>query len=114
MEERQGTGELVVIRLAEVEGIASFATRIESFVRAGIYRFVLDLSSVAVVNSTLLGVFVKTRISATDKGGDFVLVNPSEFVSKAIRILGLEELFTVAADVPSAVADLWPSAEGNG
>jgi len=108
MEKKKGTGELVVIRLADIEGIAKFAARIESFVKAGIVRFVLDLDSVAVVNSTLLGVFVKTRIAATDQGGDLVLVNPSEFVSKALRVLGLSELFTVAPDVPTAVAGLWP------
>ncbi|MHC5012556.1 MAG: STAS domain-containing protein [Planctomycetota bacterium] len=108
MDERQGTGELIVIRLAEVEGIAEFASRIEGFVRAGIVRFVIDLGSVAVVNSTLLGVFVKTRIAATAKGGNVVLVNPSEFVAKALGLLGLDELFTIAPDVPTAVAGLWP------
>ena len=54
----------------------------------------------------------ETRIAATEKGGDLVLVNPSEFVSKALRMLGLDEIFTVASDVPSAVAGLWPEEAG--
>jgi anti-anti-sigma factor len=88
MDKRKGMGELVVIRLSEIEGIATFTARIEGFVKVGIVKFVLDLSSVAVVNSSLLGLFVKTRNSVADQGGDLVLVNPSDFVSRALSILG--------------------------
>jgi len=105
---KKGTGDAVLIRLAEYEDLAALAGRIDALLRAGVARYVFDLDSVAVVNSTLLGVFVKTRNAVVEEGGDVLLARPSEFVAKILATTGLDQVFTIAADVHDAVDRIWP------
>jgi anti-anti-sigma factor len=108
MNQAEGTGEILLIRLSEWKTHESFADRIDHVIESGIIRIVLDLHQVAIVNSTMLGLFVKTRNAVKARGGDFVLVEPSEFISKTLEVLGLMELFTVVAECDTAVKHFWP------
>jgi anti-anti-sigma factor len=107
MKTGKGTGEVVLLRLSAYGDMPAFVTRIDGLVESGIVRFVLDLDSVAIVNSTLLGFFVKTRNALREREGDLVLARPADFVMKTMRALGLDELFTIQPDLEGAVRHLW-------
>ena len=108
MNQAEGTGEILLIRLAEWQTQESFAERLDRLIETGIIRIAIDLHTVALVNSTMLGLFVKTRNAVKTRGGDFVLVGPSEFIGKTLEVLGLTELFTVVTDCDAAVKHFWP------
>ena len=106
MNQAKGTGEILLIRLSEWQTEESFTERLDRLIEIGIIRIAIDLHSVALVNSTMLGLFVRTRNAVKSRGGDFVLVEPSEFIAKTLEVLGLTELFTVVADCGAALKHL--------
>lgn len=70
----------------------------------GAESLVLDLSAVEFLDSTGLGVLIKTLKRSREQGAAFQLVI-NDRISKVFRITGLEELFSFSADVDAAVAD---------
>jgi anti-anti-sigma factor len=103
MSQGTGTGEVLLIKLSEWHAMDTFAERLDALIESGIVRIAMDMEDVAIVNSTLLGLFVKTRHTVKPLGGDFVIVNPSPFVSKTMGVLGLDEIFTVVPDAGTAI-----------
>ena len=106
MNQDKGTGEILLIKLSEWQTRDSFAERLDALIDSGIVRIAMNLEDVALVNSTLLGLFVKTRNSARALGGDFVIVDPSPFVAKTLKSLGLDQVLTVVPDTAAAVRSL--------
>jgi anti-anti-sigma factor len=55
------------------------------------------------INSSGIGVMVKSLSSAKQRGGDVRLVNPSKFVTQTLRLIGVLNLFTTFEDEDKAV-----------
>jgi len=106
MSTEETPGEIVLLRLRDYDGLEAFGSRIDFLVESDVVRFVLDMDEVAVVNSTLLGFLVKTKKSLNARGGDLVLLRPTEFVDKTLRALALHEIFTISRDLEDAVSRL--------
>ena len=66
-------------------------------------RFVLDLSNVPTMDSSGIGVLVKTLTALKRQGGDLKLVKPSKFVVQTLRMLGVLNLFQLFEDESTAV-----------
>jgi anti-sigma B factor antagonist len=66
-------------------------------------RIVIDLTEVAFLDSSGLGVLVRARSHARARHGSVVLVRPPSMVSKVLHATGLDELFTIHARVEDAV-----------
>ena len=60
------------------------------------HRIILDLSKVATIDSTGVGVLVNATETARENVGDLVLINPSEKVSWALKTFNLTAFFTMA------------------
>lgn len=76
-----------------------FADRIEE----GQHNFVLDLSAIKHINSTGLGVFITLLTRARKKGGELVLVNPSEYIKNLLLITKLNSIFHIFQNDEEAI-----------
>jgi anti-sigma B factor antagonist len=67
-------------------------------------RIVLDLSEVPIIDSSGIGLLVKSLTSAKQLGGSIRLLNPSKFVNQTLKMIGLLNLFDVFEDQQRAIA----------
>lgn len=67
-------------------------------------RIVLDLAEVPMIDSSGIGVLMKSLASARQRGGNIKLVNPSKFAVQTLRMVGLLNLFEIFSDEDAAVA----------
>jgi anti-anti-sigma factor len=104
--------EVALFRLSAYEDLPSFVSRIDDLIAARVTSMVFDLENVAVVNSTLLGFFVKTKRALDERGGGLVLARPTDFVRKTLKTLGLHETLAVKHDIEEAVEVFCRKPEG--
>lgn len=58
----------------------------------------IDLSNVRFINSSGIGVLVSLLTKFRNRGGELVLINPSEHMHKLLIITKLNAIFTIAKD----------------
>jgi len=58
----------------------------------------VDLANVRFINSSGIGVLVSLLTKFRNRGGEMVLVNPSDHIRKLLVITKLNAIFTVAED----------------
>ena len=58
----------------------------------------VDLSQVRFINSSGIGVLVSLLTKFRNRGGELVLINPSEHMRKLLIITKLNAIFTIAED----------------
>ncbi|WP_181305946.1 STAS domain-containing protein [Rufibacter sp. XAAS-G3-1] len=63
----------------------------------------VDLSNVRFINSTGIGVLVSLLTKFRNRGGELILINPSEHIRKLLIITKLNAIFTIAEDDSNAV-----------
>jgi N-acetylglucosaminyldiphosphoundecaprenol N-acetyl-beta-D-mannosaminyltransferase len=66
----------------------------------------LELGSVEFIDSTGIGLLIRLQKKARANGRQFILVNPSICVSRALRLMKLEEFFISAPNLDSAAKSL--------
>ena len=76
---------------------------IDSLIKHGQKRLVLDLSELGYIASAGVGLFINTQHRLKDDGS-VQLVNPSPGVREIFNILGLETIFTIHPSVADGVA----------
>jgi anti-sigma B factor antagonist len=67
-------------------------------------RFVMNMQDVNMVDSSGIGVLVRSLTSAKKSGGSLKLVNPSKLTLQTLKMVGLLPLFEVYTDESEAVA----------
>jgi len=67
-------------------------------------RVVVNLSEVPMVDSSGIGLLVRTLTTAKQRGGDLRLVSPSKLTLQSLKIVGLLNLFQIFEDDQQAVA----------
>jgi anti-sigma B factor antagonist len=68
-------------------------------------RVLLDFADVTFIDSTGLGVLVKSHRAAAGKDALFAVVHPTKQTRKLIRVLGLDQLLFVYDNPEQALAD---------
>lgn len=63
----------------------------------------IDLSNVRFINSSGIGVLVSLLTKFRNRGGELVLINPSEHIRKLLIITKLNAIFTIAEDETNAI-----------
>jgi anti-sigma B factor antagonist len=58
----------------------------------------IDLSKVRFINSSGIGILVSLLTKFRNRGGEMVLINPSEHIRKLLIITKLNAIFTVTED----------------
>jgi anti-sigma B factor antagonist len=102
----QGHAKIVILRgrLALGESVDRFRATLEDLINSGESRLVLDLTELATVDSSGIGLLSRFLTSAKQHGGSLKLVNPSKFVTQTLKLVGLYGLFEVFPDSASAAA----------
>jgi anti-sigma B factor antagonist len=71
--------------------------------QSGDYNLVLNLSEVPMVDSTGIGILVRTLTSAKERGGALKLINPSRFTAQTLKLVGVLNLFEVFLEEDAAL-----------
>ncbi len=69
----------------------------------GKVRIAVNLADVEYVSSAGAGVFIGTLSESHERGGDIVLMNPTEPVQEVFDMLGLSQVFKFAANPKEAL-----------
>ena len=67
---------------------------------------VIDISKVRYINSSGIGVLITILTKFRNKGGELVLISPSEHVKKLLIITKLNAIFTIADNIEEAITEL--------
>jgi anti-sigma B factor antagonist len=86
------------------DSVDRFRNTLDDLMGSGDTRIVLDLSDVPWIDSSGIGLLVKTLTSAKQRGGSVKLLNPSKFTVQTLKMICLLELFEVFDDQEKAVA----------
>lgn len=86
------------------EAVDKLRETMEELLGDGNARFVLDIAEVPMIDSSGIGVIVRSLTSAKQRGGSLKLVNPSKLAMQTLKIVGLLGLFELYSDEAEAVA----------
>jgi len=68
---------------------------IDEALAEGDIRFAVNLAEVAMIDSSGIGLLVKSLASTKQRGGSLKLVSPSNFAIKTLKLVGVLNLFEV-------------------
>ena len=102
------SGNICVLKLkgrfVSGEPVAQFENAFQSALNDGHIMLVLDLEAVPYIDSSGIGSVVNSLRMSTKLGGNAKLVNPSPFVLKIFKMVGILALFSVYETEAEAVA----------
>lgn len=106
--EVRSLGQVKVIKLRGKLSLGDSVDRLretlEDLMGSGDTRIVLDLGEVPMIDSSGIGLLVKSLTSAKQLGGSIRLASLSKIVTQTLRMIGLLNLFDVFEDQQQAVA----------
>jgi len=91
-------------RLSLGEPVERLRTTVDELLQAGNARLLLDLEEVPVIDSSGIGLLVRSLTSAKKQGGSVKLLKPSKFAIQSLKLIGLLSQFEVFQDSQAAVA----------
>ena len=102
---KYGTVHVIELRgdLKIGESVDGFRQAIEQLFDADESQIVVDVGAVPMIDSSGIGVLVRSLTSAKQRGGGLKLVNPSKLALQTLKIVGLINLFEVFNDQAQAV-----------
>jgi anti-anti-sigma factor len=91
-------------RLTLGEAVDKLRASMDDLLNGGATHFVMDLSDVAMIDSSGIGLVVRYMSTAKQKGGALKLLNPTKFALQTLKMIGLLNRFEVFQDQGEAVA----------
>lgn len=85
------------------EAVDEFRRTVEELLGGGDARLVVSIGEVPMIDSSGIGVLVRSLTTAKQKGGSLKLVSPSKLALQTLKIVGLINLFEVFDDEETAV-----------
>ena len=85
------------------QAVDEFRQTVEELLASGENRFVINIAEVPMIDSSGIGVLVRSLTTAKQRGGSLKLVNPSKLALQTLKIVGLLNLFEVFDDEAQAV-----------
>ena len=79
---------------------------INDVINADVIFCAIDIHEVRYINSSGIGVLITILTKFRNKGGEVVLVKPSESVEKLLIITKLSSIFTIVEDLDNALQEL--------
>lgn len=77
---------------------------LDDLITNGETRIVLDLTDVPIVDSSGIGLLVKSQTSLKQQGGAIRLLKPSKFTFQTLKMIGLINLFEIFDDQQQALS----------
>ena len=100
-------GQVQVIRLRGDlkigEPVDSFRQAMEELFQAGDHSLVVNIAEVPMIDSSGIGLLVRSLTTTKQRGGSLKLVNPSKLALQTLKIVGLVNLFEIFNDEGEAV-----------
>jgi anti-sigma B factor antagonist len=91
-------------RLTSGEAVTQFENAFQQALTGGHTSLVVDLEALPYIDSSGIGSLVNALRQANKVGGTVKLVNPSPFVAKTLKMVGILTLFGVFESEADAVA----------
>jgi anti-sigma B factor antagonist len=85
------------------EPVDSFRQAMAELFEVGDYRLVVSIGEVPMIDSSGIGLLVRSLTTVKQKGGNLKLVNPSKLAFQTLKIVGLVNLFEIFNDEGEAV-----------
>ena len=106
--ETRNLGEVKLVklkgRLTLGESVDRLRSTIDDFVAGGDTRFILDLAEVPMIDSSGIGLLVRSLMNLKQQGGAIKLLNPTKFAIQTLKMIGLLNLFDVFEEQQEALA----------
>jgi anti-sigma B factor antagonist len=102
----QGNVKVIKLRgrLNLGESVDRMRQTFDDLLNAGAIYFVVDLGEVSMIDSSGIGLLVRSLTAAKQHAGSLRLLKPSKFAVQTLRMTGLLSLFQVFEDEEQAVA----------
>ena len=102
---KQGQAQVIRLRgdLKIGEAVDSLRQALEELFGAGDHRLVVNIAEVPMIDSSGIGLLVRSLTTAKQRGGSLKLVNPSKLAMQTLKIVGLVNLFEIFNDEGEAV-----------
>lgn len=106
--ERHGNQQAVIKVSGRFDAYSADAFKVElqSVTAAGYIRLVVDLAEVPFIDSSGLSALVSVFKVVREQNGTLTLANTGPEVTMALQMTRLNRIFSIYADVPSALASL--------
>ncbi len=107
-----GTTTLIRLRgsLRLGGGVEELTKTIDLLFQQGQKKFVLNMAEVPMMDSSAIGLLVRSHTHSVKQGGGITLVQPSKFVIQTLQLVGVLRLFQVAESETQALAGAAPAA----
>jgi anti-sigma B factor antagonist len=66
------------------------------------YKIIADLAGLEYISSAGAGVFIGELAIAQENGGNIIIANPTQNVHEVFDLLGLTQIFSIAASIEAA------------
>jgi len=93
--------------------VIEFEKAVEEVMESGVNRVVLEMSSLSYVSSAGIGAMMALARKLVQRGGDLVLLNPTQKVYTILDGLGFTKIFKIAKTEEEALGKLKLAAQGN-
>ena len=85
-------------------GVDKLRDTFEDLLASGSNRWVLDVSEVAMIDSSGIGLLVRYLRTAKQQGGALKLLKPTKFALQSLKMIGLLNLFEVFENQEAAIS----------
>src|ERR1700693_5129729 len=106
--ETRNLGEVKLVklkgRLTLGESVDRLRSTIDDLVAGGDTRFILDLAEVPMIDSSGIGLLVRSLMNLKQQGGALKLLNPTKFAIQTLKMIGLLNQFEVFEEQQEALA----------
>jgi anti-sigma B factor antagonist len=85
-------------------GVDRLRDTLEDLLVAGSNQWVFDISDVAMIDSSGIGLLVRYLTAAKQQGGALKLLNPTKFAMQSLKMIGVLNLFEVDEDQEAALS----------
>jgi anti-sigma B factor antagonist len=100
-------GDVSVIRLKGAlrlgQAVDDFRGAMDRVFGGGQINLVVNITDVPMIDSSGIGLLVRSQVSAKQRGGKVTLVNPSPFAVQTLKITGVLNIFEISNDEQAAI-----------
>jgi anti-sigma B factor antagonist len=106
--ETRNLGEVKLVklkgRLTLGESVDRLRSTIDDLIAGGDTRFILDLAEVPMIDSSGIGLLVRSLMNLKQQGGALKLLNPTKFAVQTLKMIGLLNQFEIFQEQQEALA----------
>jgi anti-anti-sigma factor len=96
------TRKIALTGRLDTAGVGAIEARFSAVAAGRVQGTLVDLSGVEFLASMGIRMLVSCAKSAASRGGRFVLVSPQPLVGQSLRVTGIDQVVTIAADEAAA------------